>query len=625
MGNDAFHWGLIDHVLVGLKLSEMSEEMRDSINAEEGDIRRDNLHNQNSQTVPTLLIRMYLRRTDEYLEETYKIYCDVWEKQGRTRTAAFIRAVSAHAIPVVIAARTNGVVSHLSGIRARTGALIEPHNARIDSFKQSMQRLARRWVKKLAIEARECEHAESAMRRNQHHEDDQGENLGGATLSLSSARVGRGTPGVAEAPLVDINVPVGTNRALNASPNWARLYEGFAELATEERALSPRVPGLIASVLPDADHSADVAKWETRQSPSESLKARFDLLATRAGAALGPVPRGAMPIDYWLHRLRQFLSDRQNKWLHEFVSTNGLTGTVSEHPVIDLVCEASAVFCTQLEKESLERTYAQGKELEECYQEWVTYNFISNSARKETSYRQFLGLVARTAHTAIPIEFLSCHLDVALPPRGSVAFSDPSGFFDSIAETHNLEWWITERGLWMAQEPPSGVPFVDRHGSLADLRRVKRPLGPAEIKHPGVEGTTPNDESDPPQALGCKQPQSARLGNRNQGDASAPGTQADQKSTSHSRAYRTPFEGLKPEMKPVDFSDAMLAANLTDKQYDCYSLVREYKRPMMEIEQRMGITRKTIHEHVEAAENAISRMTVKEYRAKTAAKHKRPE
>jgi len=45
MGNDAFHWGLIDHVLVGLKLSEMSEEMRDSINAEEGDIRRDNTRN----------------------------------------------------------------------------------------------------------------------------------------------------------------------------------------------------------------------------------------------------------------------------------------------------------------------------------------------------------------------------------------------------------------------------------------------------------------------------------------------------------------------------------------------------------------------------------------------------
>lgn len=28
MENDAFHWGLIDHVLVGLKLSEMSEVAR---------------------------------------------------------------------------------------------------------------------------------------------------------------------------------------------------------------------------------------------------------------------------------------------------------------------------------------------------------------------------------------------------------------------------------------------------------------------------------------------------------------------------------------------------------------------------------------------------------------------
>lgn len=89
--------------------------------------------------------------------------------------------------------------------------------------------------------------------------------------------------------------------------------------------------------------------------------------------------------------------------------------------------------------------------------------------------------------------------------------------------------------------------------------------------------------------------------------------------------YRTRFEGLKPEMKTLDFSDAMLAAKLTDKQYDCFSLLNEYQRPMTEVEQRMGITRKTIHEHIAAAEKAMKRLTLREFRAKTAAKHKHAE
>jgi predicted transcriptional regulator len=63
----------------------------------------------------------------------------------------------------------------------------------------------------------------------------------------------------------------------------------------------------------------------------------------------------------------------------------------------------------------------------------------------------------------------------------------------------------------------------------------------------------------------------------------------------------------------------MEAAKLTDKQFDCYSLVKEYGRPMKEVEQRMGITRKTIHEHVAGAQKAISLLGLREVRAKAAA------
>ena len=206
-----------------------------------------------------------------------------------------------------------------------------------------------------------------------------------------------------------------------------------------------------------------------------------------------------MPLDYWLHRLRQFLSEKKSKWLHDFISTDGLTGKMSEHPAIDLVCEASALFCTQLGKEAIERTYDQRKELEACYNEWITHNFVSASLDRGSTYRVLVGLAARTAQVQIPIEFLSCNLDVALPPRGFVVFSSPNCFFDDIADAHKLSWWMTERGLWMARHPPSGVSFVDRNGSLTDLKRTERQLDLAEIKQAGVESKTPNGENAPSQ------------------------------------------------------------------------------------------------------------------------------
>ena len=375
-------------------------------------------------------------------------------------------------------------------------------------------------------------------------------------------------------------------------------------------------------MLPDSGR-ADVAKWETHQSPSESLKGRFELLATHAGEALGPLPRGVMPIDYWLHRLRQFLSEKKSTWLHDFISTDGLTGKMSEHPAIDLVCEASALFCTQLGKEAFEKTYAQEKELEACYNEWITHNFVSASLDRGNTFRKLVGLAARTAQVRIPIEFLSCNLDVGLPPRGFVAFSSPDRFFDDIADSHKLSWWITERGLWMAQESPSGVPFVDRNGSPTDLKRVERPLSPADIT-PSTVDSLPSRDNEAP-TFKSERSANTTVKNPIREGALAVETKARRTSTGDQRAYRTPLEGLKPEMKIVDFSDAMLAAKLTDQQYDSFSLVKEYRRPMSEVERRMGITRKTIHEHIAAAERAMRKVSVKELRARAAAKLKRPE
>jgi len=212
-----------------------------STRAEIGQIRFNNTGNSNSQTVPSQIIAMHLRRTDESIEKTYKIYCEVWEKQGHEKTAEFIRAVSSHVIPIITSARKMSVISQLSQERARTGAHIELHNARVERFKRSISRLAARWSRKLEIEARECAHSEKATPRSAHRGQDERE--ANQPRESESSTTGLTATSATKLP---------TPHAANVSPNWVGLYEGFAELAREERALSPRVPGLIASVLPDS-------------------------------------------------------------------------------------------------------------------------------------------------------------------------------------------------------------------------------------------------------------------------------------------------------------------------------------------------------------------------------------
>jgi hypothetical protein len=369
MADDKSHWGLIDHALVGLKLTNLAEEMHESIRAEIGQIQFDNLGNSNSQAVPTLIIAMHLRRTDEWIEETYRAYCEVWEKQRGKKTADFIRAVSANAIPVIISARTNAVIAELSGQCARTGSPTGPHNARMESFKSSMSRLATRWARKLEIEAKECEHSESLSRGKQHNEFDQRENLRKAIIGLR-----------------------------------------------------------------------------------------------------------------------------------------------------------------------------------------------------------------------VEIERISRTLD-SVPPPGSV-----SKYGQPIRIGQRSMGNLIRRRL-------------EHEAALAELEREEARLA-------ALEGQTSEVEKYGPA-------QTAR--------EALPPIETQQTSPLSRASYRTPYDGLKPEMKVVDFSNAMLAARLTNKQYDCYSLVKEYQRPMNEVEQRMGVTRKTIHEHITAAENAMRKLSLKEYRAKAAAKHRHPE
>ena len=90
-------------------------------------------------------------------------------------------------------------------------------------------------------------------------------------------------------------------------------------------------------------------------------------------------------------------------------------------------------------------------------------------------------------------------------------------------------------------------------------------------------------------------------------------------------SYRTPYDGLKPEMKVVDFSNAMLAARLTNKQARLLFIGQRVPTSNERSRAANGNHRKTIHEHIAAAENAMRKLSLKDLRAKAAAKHTHPE
>lgn len=64
------------------------------------------------------------------------------------------------------------------------------------------------------------------------------------------------------------------------------------------------------------------------------------------------------------------------------------------------------------------------------------------------------------------------------------------------------------------------------------------------------------------------------------------------------------FSGLKG--KKVDMARYMDQASLTPRQYDCYSLVKEYGLSLVDAADRLGLHHSTVSEHVAAAQKRMS-------------------
>jgi hypothetical protein len=135
---------------------------------------------------------------------------------------------------------------------------------------------------------------------------------------------------------------------------WKRFYDDFSALMEEEDRIV-RQRGLrgwfYGTVI--YGESEEFGLWSFASSATESLQARFELLAAEAGIALGS-PAGTPPHFYWLDRLFVDLRANHSQYIRIYSEAGGF---------IERLFENSATYCARLNRQSLEMVMVSSESL----------------------------------------------------------------------------------------------------------------------------------------------------------------------------------------------------------------------------------------------------------------------
>jgi hypothetical protein len=148
--------------------------------------------------------------------------------------------------------------------------------------------------------------------------------------------------------------------------DWQDLHGRLTQLATRQKEIvrTTRKDFLSADCsFVDFDGDCCVlptlasAKLELRKGPDELLRAEFETLATAAGKALG-CPKDVQPLKFWLYHLFMHLRETESKhlWAPDQSTKIGIATVERAAGFIKDICEASALFCSRLERQALEQT-----------------------------------------------------------------------------------------------------------------------------------------------------------------------------------------------------------------------------------------------------------------------------
>ena len=182
-------WNQIDRVLVNLKLQEPLNRHIEETDKERRSIEQNNRDNRHAFVRATL--QMVERRADEWIAFAYAVYCEVWELQGQSKSADFLRTLRDNIIEPKTRGRTTAETYHFASLWKNCGYPgLEVLHAQLNGFRRAMQKLEHRWKMRLEIEAKEWEHKtwrKSAPGHSPTTKINDGEGLGQPNRSAGSA------------------------------------------------------------------------------------------------------------------------------------------------------------------------------------------------------------------------------------------------------------------------------------------------------------------------------------------------------------------------------------------------------------------------------------------------------
>ncbi len=278
----------------------------------------------------------------EHLEDVDGICREVWRAQGGTLTPAFVREVIRNfAVLATIRASCASIRGEIELMARRTRFLgLAPV---LGHLMREKGQLESDWSNRYEIEARELELQAK---------------LGAAKvaeLSVNSRAV---------SVISSVTQRHGESLVVLTADLWREFHDKFKSLANEERSIlrktredrrlrvyctynsdrTPHESQLVQAGIVCLLYRLESGIWDISKGPSEEIKASFVAQATRAGTQLGH-PCGTTALDFWLHSLCLDLRITDSRKLFAPSDTGG---------IITEVCEASAIFCSRLEKKALD-------------------------------------------------------------------------------------------------------------------------------------------------------------------------------------------------------------------------------------------------------------------------------
>lgn len=149
-----FDWQQIDQRLSGILQSTTSTEIRKLITDDVGHIRFQNMHDENSMTVPSQRLQMQRLRTEEWAARLYEGYCEIWQTQRMPISAEFLRGIVQNAISTLCSARGGAVTGEFVREAHCTGSDANWLKPVLEAFKRDLQMLEHNWNQRAEFDAR---------------------------------------------------------------------------------------------------------------------------------------------------------------------------------------------------------------------------------------------------------------------------------------------------------------------------------------------------------------------------------------------------------------------------------------------------------------------------------------